>query len=172
MDRNNMIKSKLLITLALSSLLGATSSIALAETKPVGSGPNPFTDCGIGAALFPSTHWAAVSSNVIWDVGSTAVTSATASPETCTNKNVQTAQFVLDTYDNLLEESSKGAGEHLTAVFNMMGCESTDQTVAISSLRSFAAQAVNVEKYDQQTKTQKAAYFYQAARLSSQHCSA
>ena len=44
---------------------------------------NPYTDCGIGAALFPNTNWAAVTSNATWDAGTTAVISATASEDTC-----------------------------------------------------------------------------------------
>ena len=48
-----------------------------ADPKAPGSGPNPYTDCGIGAALFPNTHWAAATSNVIFDLGITAITSAT-----------------------------------------------------------------------------------------------
>src|SRR5688572_5993856 len=49
---------------------------APAASKAPGAGPNPFSDCGIGAALFPKTGWAAVTSNVIWDIGTTALTSA------------------------------------------------------------------------------------------------
>ena len=49
---------------------------------------NPYVDCGIGAALFPNTDWAAVTSNVIWDAGTTALISATASEDTCSGGDV------------------------------------------------------------------------------------
>jgi hypothetical protein len=47
-------------------------NIALAG-GPTGSGPNPYSDCGIGAALFKDTEWAAVTSNVTWDLGTTEI---------------------------------------------------------------------------------------------------
>ena len=91
------------------------------EHKVAGSGPNPYSDCGIGAALFTETKWAAVTSNVIWDLGITAITSATASPETCSGKKVETAQFIIDNYDNLAEETAKGQGTHLIAMLGLRG---------------------------------------------------
>src|SRR5258708_18836019 len=99
----------------------ATSS-ALADdaSKAPGSGPNPYTDCGIGAALFSDTKWAAVTSNVIWDLGTTAVISATASPQTCQGKKVAPARFIDATYPSLPEEPPPGHGEHLTPVLNTL----------------------------------------------------
>ena len=65
-------------------LAASPLSMAQADVKAKpGSGPNPFSDCGIGAALFPDTSWAAVTSNITWDIGTTALTSATMSPGTC-----------------------------------------------------------------------------------------
>ena len=49
---------------------------------------NPYTDCGIGAALFPNTNWAAVTSNVIWDAGTTAVTDSYTHLTLPTNREV------------------------------------------------------------------------------------
>ena len=92
------------ITLALFAampMLTTMAPTAHAADAP-GSGPNPFSDCGIGAALFPETKWAAVTSNVIWDVGTTAVASATMSPQTCSGKQAKTAAFIYHTYDSLI----------------------------------------------------------------------
>ena len=66
---------KLLLALILITLPLGT---AFAEKKQ-GSGPNPYVECGIGAAIFPEVHWAAATSNVTWDLGSTALTSAISS---------------------------------------------------------------------------------------------
>ena len=70
---------------------------------------NPYSECGIGAAIFPKNGAAAAISNVIWDLGSTAVTSATLSPDTCSAETVDTAKFILETIDNL--ESDVAIGE-------------------------------------------------------------
>jgi hypothetical protein len=83
----------LLIVVAGVLAAGAASAQDKAATadKTPGTGPSPYTDCGIGAALFKETDWAAISSNVIWDLGSTALTSATMSPETCSKQKVKVA---------------------------------------------------------------------------------
>lgn len=152
-------------------LVGVTmvSSVAYAEeakstdSKAPGSGPNPFTDCGIGAALFPNTKWAAVTSNVIWDVGITAVVSATASPQTCSGKKMTVALFINDTYENLAEEAAKGQGEHLVTALNIFGCDSARQANAIQEIRSVMGQAVASPDYVNLTHLEKAADFYSIA---------
>lgn len=144
------------------------SAASFAETKPVGSGPNPFTDCGIGAALFQDTHWAAVSSNVIWDLGTTAVTSATASPETCSTQNVKTAQFILDTYESLAEETATGSGEHLTAALNTFGCDAADHDTIALRLRQQLSKEVAQPEYANQSMTDKASQYYQALNVASE----
>lgn len=123
----------LAITLATVCSVGATNAIA--EEKQAGSGPNPFTDCGIGAALFPNTHWAAVTSNVIWDVGTTAVISATASPETCQGVATQAASFINETYDNVLEDTARGDGEYIVALLQIYGCAADAQDEILDSIR-------------------------------------
>ena len=144
-------------------------ALSLAATKAVGSGPNPYRDCGIGAALFPETHWAAVISNATWDLGTTAVTSATSSPETCSGANVQTAQFIIDHYDNLVEETAKGQGEYLTAVLDIQGCDTRMQPGAIESIRTEMAENVGSKAYSGQDQVEKATDYYNAvgAALSS-----
>lgn len=161
----------------LASILLACSALAQAqdtpssapETKPAvtadddrrpGSGPNPFTDCGIGAALFPTVHWAAVTSNVIWDIGTTALTSATASPQTCSGKRVAAAIFINDTYEKLAEETARGQGEHLNAVLNILGCDSARHAVAIEAARGAMGEAVATPGYATQRRLDKAADFY------------
>lgn len=146
--------------------LAACAAVAMLSTGMVsaegeaGSGPNPFVDCGIGGALFPNTAWAAVSSNTIWDVGSTALTSATASPETCNGKDVEAAAFILDTYDSLAEETAQGSGDHITAMLNILEVDSADHGKAISSIRAGMASVVADGSYDQLDRVGKATVYY------------
>lgn len=144
------------------AVLAAAQSPVFAEnnSKAPGSGPNPFSDCGIGAALFSETKWAAVTSNVIWDIGTTAVTSATASPETCNGKRVVAATFINDTYEKLAEETARGEGEHLTSLLNILECGGAQQGRAISATRDAMADLVTEPGYATQDRTQKAAQFY------------
>lgn len=159
------MKTKVLLPLLL-LVSSCISSTALAEDKPTGSGPNPFSDCGIGAALFPNTDWAAVTSNIIWDIGTTAVTSATASPETCNGKSVATAQYIHRTYDTLVEDVAKGEGEYLSAAFDLVGCAGNDQAAASVSLRQQIATELTSNSYSQKSAIEKSSNFYDALHAS------
>jgi hypothetical protein len=137
-----------------------------------GSGPNPYSDCGIGAAIFPTNGVAAAISNSIWDLGTTAVTSATASPETCSAKHVAAATFIRDTYYTLAEETAVGKGEYLSAALNMFGCTQAQHQVATQSIRSTMSQVVSQDGYADQAFLDRAALFYAAFdKAASQACS-
>lgn len=143
------------------ALTGLFSFSAFAQSSgAVGSGPNPFSDCGIGAALFPETAWAAVTSNVIWDVGTTAVTSATMSPQTCSAKKLKTALFIRDTYDKLAEDVARGSGEHIATVLEMFQCKENQRGVAISEIRSGLGKAVATPGYAEQRHLEHAGQLY------------
>ena len=131
-----------------------------ADEAAAGSGPNPFVDCGVGAALFPDTHWAAISSNIIWDAGTTAVTSATMSPETCSGKDVAVAEFINRTYDNLIEDTANGEGEYLAAVLDIYGCSSDSQSAIVADLRKNVAKEVSSDSYSSKSKLEKSMFFY------------
>jgi Protein of unknown function (DUF3015) len=142
-------------------LAGVLSGSAVAATdKTPGSGPSPYTDCGIGAALFHDTKWAAVTSNVIWDLGTTAVISATASPETCSGKKLAAAQFINATYAALAEEVAAGRGDNLVAILDIFGCGSSRQPGAVVKIRSAMGAEVADPAYVDQTHLEKAASFY------------
>jgi len=101
------------------------------------AGPNPFKDCGIGAALFENTPWAAVTSNTIWDAGTTAVTSATASPETCSNSNpeVKTSVFILENFESVEQELLEGEGEYVSNLGDIMGCSVKETSAMVKEVR-------------------------------------
>tara|TARA_R110002126_G_scaffold12196_15_gene53188 strand:+ start:374 stop:856 length:483 start_codon:yes stop_codon:yes gene_type:complete len=128
--------------------------------KAVGSGPNPFSDCGIGAALFPSHKVLAVTSNVIWDIGTTAVTSATASPETCSGKNVDAAAFILNSYDSIIEDTARGEGEHLSALLNILEVAPVKQAQIINDVRAQMSLQIADESYTAADKREKSELYY------------
>lgn len=161
-----------LLSLVLAGTALSLSTATLAETKPVGSGPNPYVNCGIGAALFPTTHWAAVTSNIIWDLGTTAVTSATSSPETCNKRNVEVAQFILDTYDNLAEETAQGQGQHLSAMLEILDCRQSAQPGVISAVRRQMGEQLGVAGFGEQTRIEKAAIYYDVVNSAAAGCAA
>jgi hypothetical protein len=121
---------------------------------------NPWTDCGIGAMLFDETKWAAVISNVIWDYGITATTSAVSSKHTCEGKKVVAAFFINETYVNIEEETAAGSGAHITAVLNILGCESAAQPQIAADVRSEFRNSVLSASYAEKTASEKAQDYY------------
>jgi hypothetical protein len=156
----NMIRKSSLLKAIFAAAILATGNAAYAQDKAPGSGPNPFTDCGIGAALFSETKWAAVTSNVIWDIGTTAVISATASPQTCSGKKVAALAFVGKTHNMLAEEAARGKGEHLVSVLNLLDCKPANQGAAIASIRAGMATVVAKPGYAGSAPLDKAANVY------------
>ena len=152
-------------------VVAALLSVSMFVAPNIMAGPNPFSDCGIGAALFSDTKWAAVSSNVIWDIGTTAVTSATASPETCSGEQMEVAVFINNSYDSIVEETAKGSGEHVTTVLNYFGCTQNTQGNVITEIRSTMAEIVNSSEYDSMNHLQKASSYYGVVSQASQACS-
>lgn len=168
-----MNSKKVIASAAIACALTVSAPFATADGhKAPGSAPSPFTECGIGAALFPDTHWAAVTSNATWDLGTTAVTSATMSPETCSARNMKTAQFILDTYESLAEETAKGQGENLTAMLDIYGCQQTEQRGVIHAVRAEMADQVGSATYSQQSNVEKASAYYQAVSAAASNCAA
>ncbi|MFT5351498.1 MAG: hypothetical protein ACI9MF_002321 [Gammaproteobacteria bacterium] len=153
-----------LIAIMGGALLTLASTVTLAAesgTTGTGAGPNPFSDCGIGAALFPNTGWAAATSNVTWDVGTTAVTSATASPETCSAKKVEVAEFINHSYDNLITETAQGEGQYISALLNIYGCNVDSRKNIVADMRAKTGAAVNNNDYSSQDHLQKITTYYQ-----------
>ena len=148
-------------------------SLSAAAADAVGSGPNPYSDCGIGAALFTETHWAAVTSNVIWDLGTTAVTSATLSPQTCSGKKVKTALFIRDNQQQLVEQFARGQGEHVAAVLEMFSCNAVQSQAAIREARGAIGTAVSAAGYSEQSQLEQAGQLYNTIeKAAASHCAA
>jgi hypothetical protein len=131
-------------------ILAFSSAIAL-STSPVSAKEattveNAFSQCGIGAAIFTKNETAAIISNVIWDLGTTAFSSQTSSPDSCSGANTTAALFINETYPVLEEQFVKGSGSHVAALLNILQCETGAHNAVISSVQgelspSFANQA-------------------------------
>lgn len=111
---------------------------------PAQADVNPWQQCGIGAMVFPDNGTAAAISNIIWDLGTTAVSSNVSSVESCKGANVKTAQFIQQTFPILEQEIAQGEGEYISAMLNVRGCDSAAHTQMISTIRNdFAQTSVN-----------------------------
>lgn len=133
-----------------------------------GSGPSPYTECGIGAAIFKNTDWAAATSNVIWDLGSTALTSASYSPEMCSPKKVKAAMLIRDNYPQISEQIARGEGEHLAVALEMLGCSAELQPAAAMQVRGDFGRVVSSSSYSGQKQLQKAGQMFQVIQSAAQ----
>jgi hypothetical protein len=139
--------------------LAATAAVLSFSGAYAEKQPNPFTDCGIGGAIFKNDT-AAVISNVIWDLGTTAVTSAVVSPDTCEGFNVEAAVFIHESYQNLVEETTKGSGAHLDALLNIVDVSTELKGQIVGGLRARIAEVVSDEHYVETDLSEKANFYY------------
>lgn len=115
---------------------------------------NAWRHCGIGAAVFPDNGTASAISNIIWDLGTTALTSATVSKETCNSELVVTARFIDENYAKLEAELAIGEGQHVDTMFNMFGVSAEQKAELLPKLR--AAMIID----EQLTRSEKAEHVF------------
>ncbi|MCC5450552.1 DUF3015 domain-containing protein [Rheinheimera sp. UJ51] len=138
--------------LALLAASVLTLSLVTAPTVNAQAKVNPWKQCGIGAMIFDDNGTAAALSNIIWDLGTTAVSSNISSQGSCEGIKVAAAEFINSTITNIEEETVIGEGEHLTAMLNLMGCEASVHQAVIEDVRadldlSHATSAAKAEAY-------------------------
>ena len=116
--------------------------------------------------IFQNNGTAAAISNIIWDLGTTAVTSSGVSPSTCAGNRMQTAIFIQQTYPQLAVETAKGKGEHLIALAELLGCEQQTHASFVRQVRLSMTNDVAQPGYAALSATERAEkYFYTVERL-------
>ena len=117
-----------------------------------------YTECGIGAMLFQHKKWAGLAaiSNIIWDWGTTASSSALTTPDSCMGgKEEQMAAFIYHSFDSLEHDLAKGYGDHLDTLMVLAGKNQTDVKF-VESVRQDLASLVAEPTYTTKTRYQKA----------------
>jgi hypothetical protein len=135
---------------------------------------NVWRECGIGGMLFKQTAWAAITSNVIWDLGTTATSSNVSSDELCEGPTASTASFINETYANLEEEIAVGEGQYLAAMVEMMGCDSGAAAQVVKGVRGDFSTRVSQSDYLNSSQSDNAEAFFHStmAHAQSANCSA
>ncbi len=115
---------------------------------PALAAKNIWRDCGIGALIFPGTGWAAVTSNIIWDLGITGSTSTSSSESQCAGKSSSVAKFIYQNYALIEDETAVGAGQHLATMLNILGCQAPAHSSLLQAIRgdfnkNLSVQALN-----------------------------
>lgn len=97
---------------------------------------NPWTQCGLGSMIFPTTKWASATSNTSWDLGLTGSSSTTSSEEDCRGADASMGKFIIKNYAQVEEETAKGHGRHLTAMLNIINCNTASHQEILKSIRN------------------------------------
>lgn len=127
---------------------------------------NPWTECGIGGAIGslvekqPASNVIASVSNIVWDLGTTATTSAISSPDLCSNTSVAAARFINDSYATLESETAIGEGESLVALMDIMATEESARASILAEVRAEYSKVVSEESFNMMTEQQKAQSYY------------
>ena len=154
--RKIVIKLKLAIAVSLMTIMPNVAATAQEAEESL----NPWTKCGIGAIIFDSNETAAAISNIIWDLGTTAISSNISSKDSCNGRDVKVAMYINETYNKLAEETATGKGEYLTAMTNMMGCSSNDKASIVTAVRFNLAETLSQESYANLSHQEKAEQYY------------
>ncbi len=126
---------------------------------------NPWTQCGIGSMIFNSdgdgsTIGAAIS-NIIWDLGTTAVMSNGSSQNNCTGIKRNVAEFIDKTYPQLEQETAQAQGENIVALLDIYQCEHAAQPQIAQSIRTNFAKTVSQPGYEAMSHQAKSFAYYQ-----------
>jgi len=117
-----------------------------------------YTDCGLGGMIFQNVRVAAVVSNIVWDFGTTAISSDITSPSSCMGGKAQTAAFIYRSYEALEADIAAGEGDYLDALAVLTGVE--QKAAFAASLRRDFALYVNSDDFSKQTRLQKTSTLY------------
>ena len=114
-----------------------------------------YTECGLGAMIFPEHNVMAAISNVTWDLGTTAVSSNLSSEDSCKGTTATAAAFIHNSYAPLEQDIAKGEGKHLNALMDIMQCGTSSRAGVVNSVRTDFTSAVTTEGYAKSTQYQK-----------------
>jgi len=117
-----------------------------------------YKECGLGAMIFNDTPVAAAVSNIIWDLGTTAVSSNISSEESCNGGKAKVAAFITKSYDDLEVEIASGEGKYFDTLASM-----TDKDM--KSIRAEFSDLVASNEYAKLSKEKKIEKLYNIVSL-------
>jgi hypothetical protein len=125
-----------------------------------------YEDCGLGAMIAPKNPAVAAVTNVTWDSGTTAITSNSSSPDTCSGGKEKTAAFIHETFDFLESDLASGNGTYLDTLTVLTGHEEVKQDF-LAALRNDFSQLVAAQDYTNKSRFEKAEALYNLVYKSS-----
>ena len=122
------------------SAVALTVLLAVAPITMAREFADIYSECGLGAMIFPDNKTGAVITNITSDLGTTA--------------------FIHDSYESLERDIARGQGEYLDTLMMLAGVSRDAQKTILSALRDDFASYVASQDYTSQTQFQKAESLY------------
>lgn len=127
-----------------------------------------YTDCGLGGLIGAAigskedtiANVAAVVTNITFDLGTTAISSNTTSPDSCARGDAKTAAFIYESYDSLETDLASGDGVYLDGLVALAGHKTETRERFIAALRSGFAMLVAAPEYREQDRFAKSEALY------------
>jgi hypothetical protein len=158
-----MKKTKIILSL-ITALTLTTNLHAKESDKSFGQ---IYTDCGLGGLLTApipegvAHDILAVVSNIVWDLGTTAISSNVSSVDTCASgKKEKVAAFINSSYQELEKDLAKGEGIYLDTLASMAKSDSIDSNSYKTKLRSEFSNIVSSNEYEKMNQLQKSESLY------------
>ena len=141
------------------SIIGASVLFMYSQPAMSREFADIYEDCGLGAMIAPRNPAVAAVTNVTWDCGTTAISSNSSSPDTCTGGKEKTAAFINNSFESLESDLASGSGTYLDTLTVLTGHEGVKQEF-IAALRNDFAQLVAARDYTNKSRFQKAEALY------------
>ena len=119
-----------------------------------------YKQCGIGAMIFDKKGTFAAISNIVWDLGTTAISSNASSKENCNNNKVAAAAFIHHTYASLEQDIAKGEGKHVSALMDIMGCSAASRSTVVNAIRTDFSSKATVKGFSDLPQVNKSETIY------------
>ena len=149
--------NKLILASAMGAVLATGSVNAAGDAMQIGE---IYRQCGLGALLAKgmenrdNADLVAISTNVTWDLGTTAVISGMSSPDSCARREVKVAAFIFKSYPELEKDLAMGQGEYLDALVKVSGANN------VNAIRAEFAKVISDSAYPSMDLRQKAETLY------------
>lgn len=141
-----MLKALKISVMIVSALLLFSQPVQAREFAAI------YVECGLGAMIAPNHPGVAAVTNVTWDLGTTAISSNTTSPDTCSGGKAKMAAFINDSYEALESELSSGSGTYLDMLTVLARYDSQGKQEFIAALRDDFTKLVAEPGYSDQSR--------------------
>lgn len=122
-----------------------------------------YVDCGLGGIVGSAfgkdektvSKVIAISTNITWDLGTTASTSYFSSQDTCMNDKAHIAAYINQSYEKIEQELASGEGNYLDALAKMAKSDSESVSEYNAQLRANYAKVIADDSFESMSRYQK-----------------